>query len=105
MTQGRDTQVPDEQFISDLIDDLGGVATLPEGEDEDEFLQAVKRMWAERDSLVERHPGKWVAMGKGGVVSVGDSIEEVLSVADAENAGRPELVVEHLDPNPATLIL
>ena len=30
MAQGHDTQVPDEQFISDLIDELGGVATLPE---------------------------------------------------------------------------
>ena len=103
MSQGHDTQVLDEQFIADLIDDLGGVATLPEGEDE--FLQAVKRMWAERDSLVERHPGKWVAVGKDGIVSVGDSIEEVLSVADAENASRPDLVVEYLVPNPAALIL
>ncbi len=103
MAQGHDTQVPDEQFISNLIEELGGVATLPEGEDE--FLQAVKRMWAERDSLVERHPGKWVAMGKDGVVSVGDSIEEVLSVADAENASRPEMVIEYLDPNPATPVL
>ena len=62
-------------------------------------------MWAERDSLVERHPGKWVAMGKDGVVSVGDSIEEVLSVADAENASRPEMVIEYLVPNPATPVL
>ena len=105
MTQGRDTHVPDEQFFSDLIDDLGGVATLPEGEGEDEFLQAVKRMWGERASLVERHPGKWVAMGKDGAEAVGDSIEEVLSMVDAENASRSELVIEHLDPNPATPIL
>ena len=103
MTESHDTQVPGEHFFADLLDQIGGVEALREGADE--FHQAVTRMWTERDSLVERHPRKWVAMSKDGVVSVGDSIEEVLFVVEDRNIGSSEVVVEYLDPNPSTLIL
>ena len=103
MTKPHDTQVPGEHFFADLLDQIGGVEALREGADE--FHQAVTRMWTERDSLVERHPQKWVAMSKDGVVSVGDSIEEVLFVVEDRNISSSEVVVEYLDPNPSTLIL
>ncbi len=103
MSQAHVTHVTDEQFFLDLNDDLGGVDALREGADE--FHQAVKRLWPERDTLVQRYPGKWVAMGKDGVVHVGDSMEEVLSAADIRPDDISETVIEYLDPNPATLIL
>ena len=103
MVKGHDIQVPDERFFTDLLDHLGGVEALREGADE--FQQAVTRMWTERGSLVEKHPNKWVAMSENGVVSIGDSIEEVLLVVEDRNISSSEVVVEYLDPNPETLIL
>lgn len=70
-----------------------------------DFREAVDRLWSEYDALVERHPHKWVAMSRDGLVAVGDSIEEVLSVVDSKGLGRSEITLEYLDPDPDHLIL
>ena len=62
-------------------------------------------MWDERDSLIERHPNRWVSMGKDGVVSIGDSIEEVVSDTEAKGVSTADVIVELLDPEPEALIL
>ena len=93
----------DADFIEEALAQFGGIETLHKGTDE--FREAVTRMWNERESLVEKHPDKWVAMGKDGVVSIGDSIEEVLSAVEASGFITSEVAVEFLDANPTTLIL
>jgi len=44
-------------------------------------------------------------MGKDGVVSIGDSIEEVVSATGTMGISTADVVVEYLDPDPETLIL
>lgn len=93
----------DADFIEEALAQFGGIETLHKGADE--FREAVTRMWNERESLLEKHPDKWVAMSKDGIVSVGDSIEEVLSAVEADGFINSEVAVEFLDANPTTLIL
>ena len=45
------------------------------------------------------------SMGKDGVVSIGDSIEEVVSATEVKGVSTADVIVEYLDPNPETLIL
>lgn len=94
---------PDDEYIEDILAQFGGVEALRQGADD--FSKAVTRMWNDRVSLLEEYPDKWVAVSKDGVVSVGDSIEEVLLTVEAIGIGKSEIVVEFLDTNPATLIL
>ena len=62
-------------------------------------------MWEERDSLIELHPNKWVSMGKDGVVSIGESIEEIVSATEAKGVSTADVIVELIDPEPEALIL
>ena len=68
---------PSEEYFKEMLAQLGGVEALRD--DPNDFRKAVSRLWDERDSLIEKHPEKWVSIGKDGVVSVGDSIEEVVA--------------------------
>jgi len=74
-------------------------------DDPNDFRKAVKRLWSERDALTEKYPNRWVSMGKDGVVSIGDSIEEVVSATGTMGISTADVVVEYLDPDPETLIL
>ena len=74
-------------------------------DDPNDFRKAVERLWDERDSLIERHPNRWVSMGKDGIVSIGDSIEEVVSDTEAKGVSTADVVIELLDPEPEALIL
>ena len=56
----------------------------------------LQRLLDEQPALVERYPGKWVAMGLDGVLAVGDSFGQVV----AEIEGADEAQVEYIDPNP-----
>ena len=94
---------PSKEEFEEMLAQLGGVEAFRE--DPNDFRKAVKRLWGERDSLIEKHPNKWVSMGKDGVVSIGDSIEEVVSATKAEDVSTADVIVEYLDPNPETLIL
>ena len=95
--------IPSEEDFKELLASLGGVRALRD--DPDDFHKAVNRLWSERGSLTEKHPNKWVSMGKDGVVSVGDSIEEVVAATEIKGVSTADVVVEYLDPNPETLIL
>ena len=69
-----------------------------------EYKERHRRMIDERTSLLERHPNKWVGMGPGDVLVVGDSLEEV--VAQLDEAGvRSDSVVEFLNTTPMRMIL
>lgn len=94
---------PNEDDFYDLLAHLGGAEALRD--DPNDFRKAVNRLWTERKLLVENHPERWVSMGKDGVVSIGDSIEEVVSATEAKGVNTADVIVEYLDPNPETLIL
>ena len=94
---------PSEDELEELLAHLGGAEALRD--DPNDFRKAVNRLWTERDLLTEKHPERWVSMGKDGVVSIGDSIEEVVTAAEAKGVNNADVIVEYLDPNPERLIL
>ena len=93
----------DQAYVEEIVDNLGGVKALREGKDE--FHQVVSRMDEERASLVKEHPDKWVAMGKDGVLAVGDSMEDVFGAVESAGLRGSEFEVEFLDSDPPDLIL
>ena len=89
--------------FEEMLAQLGGAQALRD--DPNDFRKAVGRLWEERDSLIERHPHKWVSMNKDGVVSIGETIEEVVSATEAKGVSTADVIVEFLDPEPEALIL
>ena len=94
---------PSADDFEEILAQLGGVQALRD--DPNDFRKAVQRLWNERDLLIERYPNKWVSMGKDGVVSIGESIEEVVSATEAKGVSTADVIVELLDPEPEALIL
>lgn len=94
---------PNADDFEEMLAQLGGARALRD--DPNNFRKAVERLWDERDSLIERHPNRWVSMGKDGVVSIGESIEEVVSDTEAKGVSTADVIVELLDPEPEALIL
>ena len=99
----KQSDIPSEDEFEELLAQLGGAKALRD--DPNDFRKAVNRLWAERELLVETHPNRWVSMGKYGVVSVGDSIEEVVAATEAKGISTADVIVEYLDPEPERLIL
>ena len=93
----------DKNYVKEVIEGLGGTKALMD--EMDEYHQIVARMRKERPSLVERHPDKWVAMGKKGVAVVGDSMDEVLREVEGRGLDGAGVVIEFMDTNPPLLIL
>ena len=94
---------PSEDELEELLAHLGGTEALRD--DPNDFRKAVNRLWTERDLLTENHPERWVSIGKDGVVSIGDSIEVVVTATEAKGVNTGDVIVEYLDPNPERLIL
>ena len=99
----RQSDGPSADDFEEILAQLGGVQALRD--DPNDFRKAVQRLWNERDLLIERYPNKWVSMGKDGVVSIGESIEEVVSATEAKGVSTADVIVELLDPEPEALIL
>ena len=93
----------DKDYVKEVIEGLGGAKALMD--EMDEYHQIVVRMREERPSLVERHPDKWVAMGKEGVLAAGDSMDEVLKEVEVRGLHGADVVIEFLDTDPPLLIL
>ena len=93
----------DKDYVKEVIEELGGAKALID--EMDEYHQIVARMRKERPNLVERHPDKWVAMGKEGVLTVGDSIDEVLKEVEGQGLHGTDVVIEFLNTDPPLLIL
>ncbi len=86
-----------------MIEERGGVPALIERMDE--YHQCVDRMMRERDALMRKHPDKWVVMGKDGVLSVGDTLDQVLEDVEDRRRRGVQVMVDFLDTNPPELIL
>ena len=93
----------DKDHVKEIIEGLGGAKALMD--EMDEYHQIVVRMRKERPSLVERHPDKWMAMGREGVLAVGDSMDEVLREVEGRGLHGADVVIESLDTDPPLLIL
>ena len=93
----------DEEYLKEVIVGLGRFEALMAGKDE--FHEIVIRMDKEHASLMEKHPDKWVAMGKDGVLAVGDSMEDVFAEVESAGLNGSEFEVEFLDSDPPDLIL
>ena len=86
-----------------MIEGMGGVSALID--DLDEFHELRARMSEEHCRLIEKYPGKWVAMGKDGVLAVGESKSEVFDEIETRGIRRSAAVVEFVDTDPDILIL
>ena len=96
-------KLKDEEYVREIVEGLGGPEAIIAGLRE--YRVIVERMWAERAALTEAHPNQWVAMGKDGVVAIGDSIDAVIEDAAAKGLRGSDLVIEFLDTDPPLLIL
>ena len=92
----------DGDYLEELLAQLEGAQALRD--DPNDFRRAVSRLWTESESLGELHPGKWVSTGKIGEISIGDSIEDVVSATEAKGVSTADVIVELLDPGPEALI-
>ena len=86
-----------------MIEDMGGVGSLID--DLDEFHELRARMIEEHSRLIDKYPDKWVAMGKDGVLTVGESKRGVFDEIESRGIHRSAAVVEFMDTDPAELIL
>ena len=90
------------RLIESIVADHGSVEAFVQSMRE--YRELRRRLMRETPSLKEQHPDKWVGMGPGDVLVVGDSLEEV--VAQLDEAGvRRDSVVEFLNTNPMRMIL
>lgn len=90
-----------ENINKELIDALGGEDALRALTEKLAVSQkVVERMNDERHALFDKHPDRWVAMGINGIVTVSDSLDEVLSIVDSKGLGQTEVVIEFMDTKP-----
>ena len=93
----------DEDYMKEVIEGMGGSKALID--EMDQYHEILARMRKERPNLLERHPDRWVAMGKEGVSVVGDSMEEVLGKVEGRGLRGADVVIEFMDTDPPLLIL
>ena len=93
----------DEKYVREIVEGLGGPGALIASMQE--YHEIVVRMRNERATLMEAHPNQWVAMGKDGVVAIGDSIDAVIEDAESQGLRGSDRVIEFLDTDPPILIL
>ena len=92
-----------EAYVKSVIENLGGAQELVDGIRE--YSEIVARMRSERASLMEKYPDRWIAIGKDGVLAVGDSMEDVFEEVESQGVREADVVVEFLDTDPPLLIL
>ncbi len=93
----------DEHDVKQMISELGGAKALMH--EMDEYHGIVLRMRKERPRLASSYPDKWVAMGREGLLAVGDSMDQVLAQVEARGARGGDVVIEFMDTDPPLLIL
>ena len=93
----------DKDYVKEVIEGLGGAKVLMD--EMDEYHGIVARMRKGYPSLMERYPDKWMAMGQEGVLSVGDSMDEVLRGVEGQGLHGADVVIEFLDTDPPLLLL
>ena len=97
------TNLNDEAYVRTVIEELGGVRELAAGMRE--YREIVARMRSERSALTEQYPDRWIAMGRDGLLAVGDSMDEVLDEVESRGLCGGDVVIEFLDTTPPLMIL
>ena len=100
---GGQEKLSEEDFLREAIEELGGSGAWAGGMSE--FYSAATRLWKEYDELVQKHPDKWVAMGRDGVLAVCDSFDEALSAVEPARLKGSEFIIKYLSSDPSPLIL
>ena len=93
----------DEAYVMAVIEGMGGAQAIVDGIRE--FAKISSRLRSEWASLMEEYPDKWIAMGKEGVLAVGDSMDAVLEDVESQGYRGSEVAIEFLDTDPPILIL
>ena len=93
----------DEHAVKRMISELGGAKALMK--EMDEYQEVVLRMREERPHLEASYPDKWVAMGRAGILAVGESMDEVLGQVEARGVRGADVVIEFMDTDPPILIV
>ena len=88
---------PDEAVVEEMIAFFGGEEEMRRGNEL--FHQVVLRLHSEEIALTKQYPHKWVAVGKDGLLEVGDSLEEVNEAVKARGMKNPEYLLHYLNPN------
>ena len=96
-------QLTGKDFLRKAVEEIGGPTAWLDGMGE--FYEAVTRLWDEYDALMKKHPDKWVAMGKDGILAVCDSFDDALSAVEPARSQGSEFVVKFLNSDPLPLIL
>ena len=78
---------PSADAFERLLAHLGGPQALRD--DPNDFRKAVERLYDARESLIEKHPNKWVSMGKDGVVSIGKRSKRSFRTLRQRASARP----------------
>ena len=93
----------DEAYVMAVIEGLGGAQAIVDGIRE--FAKISSRLRSEWASLMKKYPDKWIAMGKEGVLAVGDSMNSVLEDVESQGVRGADVIVEFLDTDPPIMIL
>ena len=93
----------DLALVKQLVEDDGGVVALISGLHRHQEIS--ERMDREHTALLEQYAGNWVVMGEAGLLSVGTTLDEVLSVIGSRGLDTSEFVVSYLEPDPPVTLL
>ena len=70
-----------------------------------EFRKTAMRLSSRQERMIERYPGKWVALHSGRVRAHGESFDAVLERIDDLGLSRDQTIVRYIDEEPRTMIL
>ena len=88
--------------IQKSIDRIGGAQVISARITS--FREVALRMDAERASLTEKYPDKWVAVGKDGLIAVSDSMEDLFAKVRPLGLHNSEYDVAFLDTDPSEML-
>ena len=94
---------PPEGYVEQLIAEYGSLKAFEEKQAERD--QLVSRFFGQIETLAQQYPDKFVAMGPGGVLVVGDSAEEIIRRLDEKGVPRGAAIVQFLDVESPPLVL
>ena len=98
-----DRPILEDYTLEQIIEQMGGMEAI--NKRNELFSQVIQRMNEDEAALTEQYPYKWAAVGKDGLLEVGDSLEEVVAAVESRGMKNHEYQAMFLDPDPPILIL
>ena len=97
-----DRRLLEIEWVKERLRNSGSPKAMKERSERRRRIQ--RRIWDEKEALIGKHPRKWVVMGENGILTLGDSLKEVIAEARSRGIDSDDMVVEYLDPNPRPLM-